>query len=395
MNHTFLRRCLTLTTALLTLAVGVGLGGPPAAAADSPAGTPYLPRPTGPRAVGTTSLHLTDNSRPDPWASGVNARELMVSLWYPTAAPSGRRAQYMTPKESELLLKEGGITGVPLDVLSTTRTHAFADARPAGPARGLPLVVLSPGFTKPRTTLTGLAEDLASHGYAVAAIDHTYESVATTFPDGRVATCAACEIPHDDAFWKRLETGRATDVSFVLDELTGAHAKWSGARLIDTSRIAMAGHSVGGASAVTSMVADPRVRAGIDIDGTTDVPIPDSGLPRPFLFLGRQAQYTPGSGGDVVATWERDWQRLTGWKRWLVVAGAQHASFTDVGLLAEQLGLDTGADLPADRASEIVRRYTRAFLELHLRHRPQPLLDKPSKHYPQVKFCTPETNTCV
>ncbi|MEV3930215.1 alpha/beta hydrolase [Streptomyces sp. NPDC049944] len=393
MNPAIFRRGLTVATALLTLAVG--LGGPPAAAADGPGSAPYLPRPTGPSAVGTTSLHLTDDSRPDPWASGVNARELMVSLWYPTASPNGRRAQYMTPTESELLLEEGGITSVPLDVLSTTRTNAFADARPAGHTRSLPLVVLSPGFTKPRTTLTTLAEDLASHGYVVAAIDHTYESVATTFPDGRVATCTACEVPHDEAFWNRLVTSRAADVSFVLDELTESHTEWDGSRLIDRSRIAMAGHSVGGASAVTSMLADPRVRAGIDIDGTTQVPIPDSGLSRPFLFLGREAQYSPGSGDGAVATWERDWQRLTGWKRWLVVAGAEHASFTDIGLLAEQLGIDIGAELPAARASEIVRRYSRTFLDLHLRNRPQPLLDKPSMRYPQVHFCTPETSTCV
>lgn len=157
----------------------------------------------------------------------------------------------------------------------------------------------------------------------------------------------------------------------------------------------MAGHSVGGASAVTSVLADSRVRVGIDVDGSTQVPIPDSGLSRPFLFLGGQAQYSPGSGGDAVATWVRDWQRLTGLKRWLVVAGAEHASFTDIGLLAEQLGIDVGADLPAARASGITRRYTRAFLELHLRHRPQRLLDKPSKRYPEVKFCTPDTSTCV
>ncbi|MFI6124451.1 alpha/beta hydrolase family protein [Streptomyces sp. NPDC051064] len=393
MNHALFRRGLTVATALFTLAVGVG--GPPAAVADGSGSAPYLPEPTGLHAVGTTTLHLTDGSRSDPWVPEVSARELMVSLWYPAAAPSGQRAQYMTPTESELLLEEGGITGVPLDVLSTTRTNAFADARPAGRVRGLPLVVLSPGFSKPRTTLTNLAEELASHGYIVAAIDHTYESVATTFPDGRVATCAACEVPHDEAFWNRLVTGRAADVSFVLDELTGPQAKWSGARLIDPSRIAMAGHSVGGASAVTSMLADSRVRVGIDVDGSTQIPIPEGGLSRPFLFLGRQAQYSPGSGGGAVATWERDWERLTGWKRWLVVAGAEHASFTDVGLLAEQLGIDIGADLPAARASEIVRRYTRAFLELHLRHRPQPLLDKPSQRYPQVKLCTPDTSTCV
>ncbi|MFD5872034.1 alpha/beta hydrolase family protein [Streptomyces sp. NPDC060322] len=392
MNPALFRRGLTAATALFTLAV---VPGPSAAAADGPNRAAHLPAPTGHGAIGTTSLHLTDDSRPDPWAAGADARELMVSLWYPTVSPNGRRAQYMTPAESELLLEEGGITGVPSDVLSTVRTNAFTDARPAGRVRGLPLVMLSPGFTKPRTTLTTLAEELASHGYIVAAVDHTYESVATTFPDGRVATCTACEVPHDEAFWNRLVAGRAADVSFVLDELTGAHAQWEGARLIDPSRIAMAGHSVGGASAVTSMLADPRVRAGADIDGTTQIPIPDSGLSRPFLLLGRQNQYTPGTGDGAVATWERDWQRLTGWKRWLVVKGAEHASFTDVGLLAEQLGIDIGADLPAARVAEIVRGYTRAFLDLHLRHRPQPLLDRPSTRYPQVHFCAPETSTCV
>jgi hypothetical protein len=41
-------------------------------AGDAPAGqapTPYLPVPTGPCPVGTTSLWLTDTSRPDPWAA--------------------------------------------------------------------------------------------------------------------------------------------------------------------------------------------------------------------------------------------------------------------------------------------------------------------------------------
>ena len=154
---------------------------------------PYLPEPTGPCPVGTTSLYLKDVSRPDPWAAGVNARELMVSLWYPATPSDGRRARYMTPAESELQLTSRGITGVPRDALSTVRTNAVSDATPAGRQRALPLVVLSPGFTNPRGTLTALAEDLASHGYVVAGIDHTYESFATTFPDGRVTTCLARE----------------------------------------------------------------------------------------------------------------------------------------------------------------------------------------------------------
>ena len=55
-----------------------------------PGHVPYLPEPTGPCPVATTSVHLSDVSRPDPWAAGVNARELMVSLWYP-ATPAASR----------------------------------------------------------------------------------------------------------------------------------------------------------------------------------------------------------------------------------------------------------------------------------------------------------------
>jgi dienelactone hydrolase len=395
--------------------------GTPADAGDALAaqGQPlYLPEPTGQCPVGTTSVWLTDTSRPDPWALGVTARELMVSLWYPAASSDGRRAQYMTSAESELQLITRGITGVPPDALSKVRTNAAVDASPAGQQRSLPLVVLSPGFTNSRSALTALAEDLASHGYVVAGIDHTYESHATAFPDGRVTTSLAREARRrgsgfqesgfqesgfqESGFQEKVAAGRAADVSFVLDELTSAHPARPGAALIDPSRVAMAGHSAGGAAAIAAMLADSRIRAGIDMDGATCAPMPDDGLCRPFLFLGKQSNYTPGSGDTVpertlawkllrgpVTTWERDWEHLTGWKRWLVVAGAVHASFTDLALLAEHVGIDTGAGLSGARSVDITRAYVRAFFDQHLRGRPQSLLDQPSGHYPEVTFCSP------
>ncbi|WP_259405366.1 alpha/beta hydrolase [Microbispora sp. H10830] len=355
-------------------------------------GMPRLPEPTGSRPVGTTSLHLKDSSRVDPWVPDVKARELMVSLWYPAKSRKGKRAPYMTAKESELILKGGEITGVPYDALSRTRTNALSDAEPAGREHSLPLVVLSPGFTEPRSSLTALAEELASRGYVVAGIDHTYESLATTFPDGRVTTCVACEAPKDQEFWNAVGRSRAADVSFVLDELTGAHPKWKGASLIARSRIAMAGHSAGGASTIAAMLQDTRIRAGIDMDGTTFAPIPGSGLSRPFLFLGTQAMHSPG-GEDT--TWDRDWARLTGWKRWLVVSGAEHVSFTDTALLVEQLGIYRNPGLPGARAVEITRSHVAAFFDLHLRHRSRPLLDKPSTRYPEVRLCDVEQKACV
>jgi len=107
----------------------------------------------------------------------------------------------------------------------------------------------------------------------------------------------------------------------------------------------------------------------------------------PFLLLGKASSYTPGTGGSA-SYWELDWERLSGWKRWLVVSGAVHASFTDISILSEQAGWDTGADVPALRTAAITRAYVGAFLDKHLRNAPRPLLNGPSTRYPEVGFCS-------
>ena len=86
---------------------------------------------------------------------------------------------------------------------------------------------------------------------------------------------------------------------------------------------------------------------------------------------------------------------MTGWKRWLVVAGAIRASFTDLALLADQVGIDVGSGLSGARSLEITRGYVRAFFDQHLRGEPQVLLEAPSARYPEVTFCSPEAETGV
>ena len=376
--RTFIVHGLLATT--ITLAGSASLT-PRSAAQVTPA-TPaaaqsiVLPRPTGVRPVGAATLPLVDHSRTDPWVPASGARRLMVSLRYPARAAEGRPAPYMTPQESALLLGGEGVTGVPPGVLSGTRTHAFAGAPPQ---RGRhPLVVLSPGFSLPRSSLTSLAEDLASRGYVVAAIDHTYESFGTTFPDGHTTTCVACQ-EQTPELARKVVRGRVADVSFVLDRLLGSRT-WKG--LVDPSRIGMAGHSIGGDSAAAAMGADRRIRAGINMDGTINTPI--AGLSRPFLLMGTVATHTPDS--TVDASWQQEWPHLTGWKRWITVAGTQHSSFTDLHPIADQLGLDFGTDVSGARAVQITRAYVGAFFDLHLRHRSEPLLDGPSRGYPEVSF---------
>lgn len=228
--------------------------------------------------------------------------------------------------------------------------------------------------------------DLASRGYVVALVDHTYEDSGTTFPDGQTLGCELCTHPTNDP--AAIESSRAEDVSFVLDQLVGRHPAWLYAHMIDPKRIGMAGHSIGGAAAVPTMVADQRVRAGIDLDGSIDTSIPPTGLNgRPFLLLGNPVNHDVG--GDEHS-WGVAWPQLDGWKRWLTIAGTTHVSFTDGPLLATEAGIP-GADgsISALRALEITRTYVAAFFDQQLKGTPQPLLDGPSQTYPEVDFQHP------
>jgi hypothetical protein len=151
----------------------------------------------------------------------------------------------------------------------------------------------------------------------------------------------------------------------------------------------MAGASIGGAGAMATMLKDRRVRAGINMDGTTYARIPKSGFSRPFLFLGTE-QHAPG-GRDT--TWDRDWKLLTGWKRWLVLSGAEHLSFTDGPLLSGVLGIKPPPRaLSPARSVELTRAYVAAFLDEHLRGKRQPLLSEPPDA--EVKVCAAAAEAC-
>ncbi|MFQ6850235.1 alpha/beta hydrolase [Streptomyces sp. 35M1] len=354
-----------------------------------------LPPPTGPYTTGRDTLFLTDHERTDPWVPTAGARQLLVSLHYPARPGSrGGPAPYMPEAEARLMLAQRGLDDPEWPgLVAATRTFSRTDARPA-PGR-FPLVLLSPGFGTPRATLTGLAEELASRGYVVATADHPYESTGTELPDGRVLTCAACDevaAQPDDAGRRKVlaavSTGRAADFSFLLDRLTGPRPAWRHARAIDARRVGMAGHSIGGNAAASTMAADRRVDAGVNMDGTFFDPVGARGLGRrPILMLGTDPGHAPGAGDT---SWDEGWGRLDGFKRWLTVRDSGHFTFTDTPAIGEQLGIvDPDAPLSAARSTTITRAHVTAFFDRSLRGRPARLLDGPTPAHPEVLFQRP------
>ncbi|MEV8529115.1 alpha/beta hydrolase [Streptomyces sp. NPDC052000] len=348
------------------------------ASATAPAPAPSfhgaLPAPTGPYAAGEDIIHLTDASRPDPWVPSSGPRQLAVTMVYPAVPGTGTPAPYMTLGEAAGVLQRQKMlasSGVTPQNLAGVTTQAFDGARPQ---RGKhPLVVLSPAHEDPRWTLTALATDLASHGYVVALVGHTHEDSGETLADGQTPPCAICDDPNLDM--DTVAASRALDVSFVIDQLTHGNTAWPLARLIDKHQIGMAGHSIGGAAAAATMIADPRVRAGVNMDGTFH-PDPKPGqINRPFLMLGTAAN----------TDWEHPWAALGGYKKWLAVAGADHFSFSDLDLLLQEAGFPT-PPLDPERGIVITREYVTAFFDQTLKKIHSPLLDGPSPNNPEVLF---------
>jgi dienelactone hydrolase len=382
MRHQLKR--LMLGTTAAAVAAGAGVFAMTAANAETSEDLAQealaVPEPGGAFATGTTQLHLVDEGRPDVWVPEVD-RELMVTMWYPTDATDGPTAPYMTPEDGALF---GEQLQLPGEVLASIETNSVVDAEPLADDGALPLVVLSPGFSFPRATLTGMAEELASQGYAVAAVGHTYEA-PITFPDGRTTECLAC-VEEDTETSAR---NRAVDLSFVLDELTGDDAVWEDADFpyevsIDAERVAVGGHSIGGAGSHRAMLADERFDAGFNLDGTFFALDPHR-LDRPFMMVGGGDDH--GSPGQDCS-WDQAWTKLDGWKRWISVTGTTHSSMTDFGPIGEQAGLNQD-DLDGFRSNAISRALVTGFVDTHLRGEAAPVLDGPNEDWPELVFHNP------
>jgi Platelet-activating factor acetylhydrolase, isoform II len=404
--------CLGLAAAAVQARPGPAAAGPPAQAA-----APFrfsLPAPTGPHQIGTTELHLVDARRADPWVAG-KRRELVVSVWYP-AHGGGRepRAPYMRPGAAANFDRNSAA------ILQTrpgqvdwagVRTHARMGAALAPRPGGHPVVLYSPGLGVPRTVGTVLVEELASRGYVVVTLDHTYETSEVEFPGGRVEVQKLPE-QSPDVFRKALAV-RVADTRFVLDQLTAlrdgrpavAHRlprRWG--RGLDLSRVGMFGHSAGGFTGGEAMVHDRRIDAGANLDGSMgyDIAAGDlgevarRGLDRPFLLMGGRRTNGSPHTHHTDASWTSFWRHQRGWKLDLNVPAGQHYTFTDMQAIIPQL------DAELDLADDVVRRfigtvdpgravraqqaYLPAFFDQHLRRRPQRLLAGPSPRHPDVQF---------
>lgn len=417
-----------VSSKILALAVSFALlGSTSVLADDSPVF--MLPTPTGDHAVGVEYFALVDENRTDPFLEGsTHKRKLMVKVYYPGVPDDAKPYSRYFRGSSELLQAFGDFYQLPrfaLDHLGLVETHAkegleLSDAEPS-----YPVVLFSHGAGTTMEVHTSQGEDLASHGYIVVAIDHTYVSAATAFPD-HVATASQAttnfDTPEPAAPITRI---MADDAAFVIEKLGemndgGINAAFTGRLNLD--EIGVIGHSVGGAVAYDLAIRDPRVKAAINLDGAVYVVPTSPTAVAPFLMVANDEYHAQaierreslleaiardpngpsepneGDGGTEANNEATDGARetvagladvLAASGNLYTVSGCGHMEYSDVGLfvgstpLREFLRIGGRTD-PA-RCLEITQALTVAFFDHHLKGRAVGSLESLAETLPELK----------
>ena len=391
---------------------------PAASAPNSTAGgetTPQIPQPSGPFGIGRVGFDWTDGSRPDEYHAKRH-RELMVYLWYPTAKSAAAKGVYypgarQLDADAEVhQFMIGDVAAAWAQIVSGQITsHAIENAPIETHQKPFPVVIFSHGLGGTGFEYTILIEDLVSHGYVVASIEHTHAAGAVRFADGRIARIhndspPAGLSPAERFEWmgKKLSAGineGAADVRFVIDRLSQLaedrqHPELAGA--LDMTRVAAMGHSAGAEFAARACQQDSRIRACVDLDGGM---VPVAALPQfkddpkmrqQLLFLeAHHPDNQMGGPPDQLANYRKVRQQQLeqlpagSYAVELRSPGIAHPSFSDVPLLYQ--GRDGYPEPSAALHNlDLITQFVRAFLDKALLGEKEPLLDGRTSPVPEA-----------
>jgi pimeloyl-ACP methyl ester carboxylesterase len=310
-------------------------------------------------------------------------------------------AEYLNVREIEAVIGADGLKkqlGAAYEAVKAggTLTHAMVGAPFSAALRRTPVLVFSPGGGMIRQLYTSQLEDLASHGYVVAALTHAYDGFIAVFPDGS-------HVPYDGRRWPQTPSvegaanlnqleWHADDIRAVLDELIRAPTSMPFAGRLDLTRIGTFGHSFGGLAAAHACQKDPRFKACLNQDGAVAfqpylLDASGWGMDQAFMLIERSPRTEPPTDQELAAMKltraraaelrkrldsRRDREfRATG-RGAVRVALTSHMDFSDLQILGASNRTEREM---RERVLSVVKSYTRAFFDLHLKGLKSTLLD--------------------
>ncbi len=339
---------------------------------------PSLPAPTGAWPVGSASFVLDlDLEGEDGAPIGAGGRT-MVRLWYPAegmdAAPS---ASWVEAADRVLpaMATSGGLPRWAFGHFALVRTHAAWGAPLAAPegAAGWPVATFDHGLGGFRSQNTFLAEELASHGVVVVAVEHPGGSLITVLPDGRerpFEPLPRADDPDYDAAVEALGARWTAETVAALEALAGSPSDGPLARFaaaLDLGRVVAIGHSTGGAVAADVCHAWAGCPVAVALDGwwlPLDADRRAEGPAKPVVsiasdpavgYFGRANRTALEGFAAAGAAPVLDW----------VLEGSGHHDLNDTATLspiADRFGHSTGP-VPAARAFGAIRAVAVAAVE--------------------------------
>lgn len=221
-----------------------------------------------------------------------------------------------------------------------------------------PLIVFSHGMFGIKMSNESIFRELASHGYVVCSIDHPFQSFYTKNEDGEV-TIVDKGYMNDYNEWsvtkdyiraKEIMDGvmyiRTADMNFVIDKIIQQKASGDAApyNLVDTEKIGVSGHSMGGSAAlelgrqrndVTAVMALESPFFGDVLEATAAGYVyDDEPYPVPMLNVYTDSTWLPG-GLDSHPVYAQNKYYLSYTKATVhnvYFQGANHMSVTDLAL---------------------------------------------------------------
>ena len=365
-----------------------------------------VPRPypiTGPYPVGTREFYLVDTIRAELYGKEPNApRELMAQIWYPAAPEkSDRQAswmpgiQYAGPAIADML----DLPSFVLGHLKHVKANAFWEAPALVGEEPYPVLIFSHGWEGFKEQNLFQVEELASHGYVVIGINHTYGAVLSLFPDGRQVPINHDALPDgvSDQEYDRasdiLSHQWSEDIDLILDELAAWNETddgWILAGSLDLEKVGILGHSTGGGAAVRFCLTDVRCQAVLGMDVWAEpaqIVIQDLVLRKPALFLYSENWDSLDNPERNYGLMQQLADKADNAVIELTVQGTKHYDFSSLPLLsplAPALGLKGPID--GMLILEIINAQSLAFFNRYLLGDKTISLEGISQGYPEVMY---------
>lgn len=359
---------------------------------------PSIPSPGGPYQIGTRIYELTDESRREIYSGRGEARRFQIQVWYPSeAGSSDERAPWMSNAKifAPAIATYIGMPSFFLDHLALVKVPAFKESKVVLSGNGFPVILFSHGWNGFNAQNTGQALQLASHGYVVVGVQHTYGAVVTVFKDGIIARNNPSALPTGapdeeyNAAAHLLASQWAGDMGFALDflQLQNDDPASPFYNSLDLSRVGVYGHSTGGGAAIQFCGTDVRCKALLGLDPfirPVSYEVLESGISQPsfFMFSQRWTDDTDSYNNKLFNSFYPQLKEPFGA---VTIDGTAHYDFSDLPLLsplAPYLGLK--GPINGKHVTAIVNDYLVSFFDVTLKGGSAGLFEHPSP-YAEIK----------